>query len=55
MKQRLIVAALGIPALLLILLAAPVWATAALCALLAAVGCYERSFHSSLPTACISS
>ena len=41
MKQRLIVAALGIPALLLILLAAPVWATAALCALLAAVGCYE--------------
>ena len=41
MKQRLIVAALGIPALLLILLAAPVWATAAMCALLAAVGCYE--------------
>ena len=41
MKQRLIVAGLGIPALLLILLAAPVWATAAMCALLAAVGCYE--------------
>lgn len=41
MKQRLIVAAVGIPVLLLILLAAPVWATAAMCALLSAVGCYE--------------
>ena len=41
MKQRLLVAALGVPALLLILLAAPVWATGALCALLSAVGCYE--------------
>ena len=38
MKQRLIVAGVGIPVLLLILLAAPVWATAAMCALLAAVG-----------------
>ena len=41
MKQRLIVAGVGIPVLLLILLAAPVWATAAMCALLSAVGCYE--------------
>lgn len=41
MKQRLLVAALGVPALLLILLLAPVWATGALCSLLAAVGCYE--------------
>ena len=40
MKQRLIVAGVGIPVLLLILLAAPVWATAAMCALLSAVGCY---------------
>lgn len=41
MKQRLIVAGVGIPVLLLILLAAPAWATAAMCALLSAVGCYE--------------
>ena len=41
MKQRLIVAGIGIPVLLLILLACPAWATAAMCALLSAVGCYE--------------
>ena len=41
MKQRLLVAALGVPLLLAILLLAPVWATAALAALLSAVGCYE--------------
>ena len=40
MKQRLLVAALGVPLLLAILLLAPVWATAALAALLSAVGCY---------------
>ena len=41
MKQRLLVAALGVPLLLAILLLAPVWATALLAALLSAVGCYE--------------
>ncbi len=41
MKQRLIVAGIGIPVLLLILLACPAWATVAMCALLSAVGCYE--------------
>ena len=41
MKQRLIVAAVGVPLLLLILLWAPAWATSAMCALLAAVASYE--------------
>ena len=41
MKKRLIVAAVGIPLLLLILFAAPEWATSAMCALLAAVASYE--------------
>lgn len=41
MKQRLLVAALGVPLLLVILLFAPAEATALMCALLAAVGCYE--------------
>ena len=49
MKQRLIVAAVGIPVLLLILLAAPVWATAAMCALLSAVGCYELMHEPGFP------
>lgn len=41
MRQRLLVAAVGVPLLLVILLLAPAEATALLCALLAAVGCYE--------------
>ena len=41
MKTRIIFAAVGIPVLLLILLAAPSWATLAMCAALAAVASYE--------------
>ncbi len=41
MKKRLIFAAVGIPVLLLILLAAPSWATLAMCAALSAVASYE--------------
>lgn len=41
MKQRLLVAAVGVPALLLILLWAPAWATVALVALLSGVGSFE--------------
>lgn len=41
MRTRIITAAVGIPALLAILLACPPWAACALCAVLAAVGCYE--------------
>ena len=41
MKQRLLVAAIGVPLLLAVLLLAPAWATALLAAALAAVGCYE--------------
>ena len=38
MKQRLLVAAIGVPLLLAVLLLAPAWATALLAAALAAVG-----------------
>lgn len=41
MKKRVLFAAVGIPVLLLILFAAPDWATSAMCALLAAVASYE--------------
>ncbi len=41
MKTRILFAAVGIPVLLLILFAAPEWATSAMCALLAAVASYE--------------
>lgn len=41
MKARLIVAGIGIPFLLLVLLALPGWATMALVALISAVGAYE--------------
>ncbi len=41
MKKRVLFAAVGIPVLLLILFAAPPWATSAMCALLAAVASYE--------------
>ncbi len=41
MKTRIIFAAVGIPVLLLILLAAPSWVTLAMCAALAAVASYE--------------
>ena len=41
MKTRLLFAAVGIPVLLLILFAAPSWATLAMCAALAAVASYE--------------
>ena len=37
MKKRVLFAAVGIPVLLLVLFAAPEWATSAMCALLAAV------------------
>jgi len=40
-KQRVITAAIGIPLLLIVLLACPPWATAVLCCALSAVGCYE--------------
>ena len=41
MKKRILFAAVGIPVLLIILFAAPAWATLAMCALLAAVASYE--------------
>ena len=41
MKKRVLFAAVGIPVLLLVLFAAPEWATSAMCALLAAVASYE--------------
>ena len=41
MKKRILFAAAGIPVLLIILFAAPAWATSAMCALLAAVASYE--------------
>lgn len=41
MKTRIIFAAVGIPVLLLIIFAAPPWATLAMCALLSAVASYE--------------
>lgn len=41
MKQRLLVAAVGVPLLLIVLLACPPWATTALVCLIAAVAAYE--------------
>ena len=41
MKQRIIVAVIGIPALLAVLCFAPDWATAVLVALLCVIGCHE--------------
>ena len=41
MKQRILVAVIGIPALLAVLCFAPDWATAALVALLCGIGCHE--------------
>lgn len=41
MKQRLIVAGVGVPLLLLVLLAAPPWATMLLCCAIAGVAAYE--------------
>ena len=41
MKQRILVAVIGIPALLAVLCFAPDWATAVLVALLCVIGCHE--------------
>ena len=41
MKQRILVAVVGVPLLLLLFIAAPAWATLALVCLVSAVGCYE--------------
>lgn len=41
MKTRILFAAVGIPVLLIIIFVAPIWATVAMCALLAAVASYE--------------
>ena len=48
MKQRILVAVVGIPALLAVLCIAPAWATALLLAALTVIAAHERQLYEKL-------